>query len=266
MSPRPQRAGGRAAVAPLRRFLLAIAPDAGRPELRPEDAVHALRVLRLGAGDRILGLDGRGAAWPLAVRAVSAGRIELEPAGEPLREPRPGDAGARLPWIEVRVAWPRAGRPEAMLERLAQLGAMRIVAWVGERSGPHGRHAGARVERLERVLAEACKQCGRLWLPELGAPLEGVAPLAAGVAGAVLDPAAGDLLGDWARAELARGARRLCLAVGPEGGLSPAELAALGAQGFRAARLGPHVLRIETAAEAALAIVAHEALREVADA
>jgi len=254
----------RGPTAPLRRFLLAVSPDEGEPELVADDGAHAVRVLRLAAGDRLIGLDGRGGAWPLVVAGTLGRRLTLEPDGEPRREPGPGMPGAPLPWIEVLVAWPKAGRPEAMLERLTQLGAARISPWTTNRSGQEARAgdgSAPRRRRLLRVLAEACKQSGRLWLPELGETVEGVAGIEQreDAASAVLDPTATCGLGSWARDTAGRGVERIVLAIGPEGGLAPDELAALAARGFEPARIGPHVLRIETAAEAAVAIVAQAA-------
>ena len=127
--------------------------------------------------------------------------------------------------------------------------------------------AGApRRERLERVLREACKQSRRAWLPELQPPA-GPAELAAELAGerparavALLEPGAPLSLDTWVRALLAEGGspasreQPLVLVVGPEGGLTEEERGALLEAGAGPVRLGPHVLRIETAAEAAVAI------------
>lgn len=265
MSP---RALGRGAE---RRFLLAVAPDEGEPELAPEDVPHALRVLRLAPGDRLLGLDGRGAAWPLRVTRVERAKLRLERDGEPRREPAAGEPGAPRAFLELVVALPRGERAEAMATRLSELGASRLVPWVVERSPSAERELSpARRRRLERALAEATKQCGRLWLPELGAVLRGLpsappvhahertprgAPEARASATAVLDPRSGEGFLGWAGEQARLGTRRLRVFVGPEGGLSPEEGQGLRELGALPLALARETLRIETAAEAAAALV-----------
>lgn len=262
-----------AAADPARRFFLAAPyPDAGAaPRLLAGEAEHATRVLRLGPGERVLGLDGAGTTWPLRIAAAGAGRgreLALEHDGEPWREPAPGEPGAPLPWIEVAVAWPRDARAEAMCDRLVQLGLAAIVPLVARQAGGGARSAAAgaaqKRTRLERVLREACKQSRRAWLPALGdaiAPAE-LAAAREGAPIALLDPHADFALDVWVRSlagtPLARATpeRPLVLAVGPEGGFDADERSALLAAGATPVRVGPHVLRIETAAEAALAIVA----------
>jgi 16S rRNA (uracil1498-N3)-methyltransferase len=255
---------GEPGSAPERRFFLAAA-EGDAFELAPGEREHALRVLRLRAGDRLIGVNGRGEAWPLEVREIGRDRLVLGAAGPPQREPRPGEAGAPLPWIEVALPWPKGGRVEEMLDRLTQLGAAAVGPLLCERAGPHsGELPPGRRERLERVLREACKQSGRAWLPVLrdadastgSGPLEAV----------LLDPAADRGLADWARERRERGATRwtaehpLLVLVGPEGGFTADERARFAARGASPVRIGPHVLRVETAAEAATAVLAAELL------
>ena len=241
-----------------RRFLLARSPAEGRPELAPEEREHALRVLRLGEGDRLVGLDGRGAAWPLFVRAVRREGLELAPAGEPEREPEPGAPGSAVARLEVVLPLPRGARAEALVDRATQLGAAALRFSVTERTRPEARALGGnRARRLERIAAEACKQSGRLWLPEIEPPRPLAELLAEEAVGrrVVLSPdGEAPALGKLAE-ELATGPA-VQLFVGPEGGFTPAELDALAAAGAAPARLGPYVLRVETAAEAALAALA----------
>jgi 16S rRNA (uracil1498-N3)-methyltransferase len=243
-------------LAQARLFHLAEAPEGGSAKLCAEDERHALQVLRIAAGERLFGGDGAGSAWPLEVVAAGRGGLELRVAGEPLSEPRPGSDGSWLPWIEVAVALPRGGRSEEMLGRLTQLGAAAVVPLVCERGQGQLRQPGAaKSEHLRRAAREACKQCRRLWTPELREPLT-----PAGLRGAypsadllVLDPAAHVGLLDWTRGRAARAP--ITLAVGPEGGFTPAELESMQGSGGTAVRLGGYVLRVETAAEAAVAVL-----------
>lgn len=245
--------------APVRRFALAGPPVRGRFELAEGEVEHARRVLRLRAGDRLIGLDGVGGAWPLVVRRADARDFEVEADGAPTHEPEPGETGAALPWIEVCVPLPRGDRAEALAERLVQLGVAAIRPLLAERASPEARGEGSRrVERLLRVAREACQQSGRLWQAEIHAP-EGLAPILTRPATSqlTLDPrASASALEVLASAPIAGTRERpLRLWIGPEGGFSPAEAAALDAAGARRMRLAPYVLRIETAAEAAVAVV-----------
>jgi 16S rRNA (uracil1498-N3)-methyltransferase len=257
---------GEPGTAPERRFFLAQPPGDGEAALLPGELAHALRVLRLQPGDRLIGLDGCGGSWPLEVSAVGRDRISLAPCGEARRDPRPGEAGAPLPWIEVAVPWPKGGRVEEMLDRLTQLGAAAIAPLACARAGPHaGLLPAGRRERLERVLREACKQSGRTWPPILR---EGD-PIGAGSAAIdalLLDPGAEGDIAEWIRDRIGRGEaswtspRPLFVLVGPEGGFTSEERDGWLARGAAAVRLGPHVLRVETAAEAATAVLAAELL------
>lgn len=233
------------------------------PRLRPEDEQHAARVLRLGIGEPLVGLDGRGGRHPLRVRALRRGALELEPAGPVELVPAPGEAGAALPWFELAVAWPRRSRVEGMLGRLVQLGAAAVRPLAARQRGPEEvpEEGGP---RLERVAREACKQSGRAWLPVLEPPLtpEELAELRPRTTMAVLDPLAGLSLDTWLRsllpAPIGLGTRAnpIVLVIGPEGGFAREERDAFLARGAGLTWLGPHVLRVETAAEAAMAVAA----------
>lgn len=262
MSPRMQRPG----AAPLRRFFLAARPAHRRAELDPEETQHALRVLRVRPGDRLLGLDGEGGEWLVEVERADRESVVLAIVGEPEFEAEPGAAGAPLPWIEVATALPRGERAEQMIDRLVQLGVARFVPLVTERATPQARSENERRrERLARIAREACKQSGRLWPLEIADAIDfGEWLGAVQFAGCVrLDPRAEQRMSDWARG-FAHGPegwsatreKPLVILVGPEGGFSDAERALCAEKGLATARLGPHILRVECAAEAAASIVA----------
>jgi 16S rRNA (uracil1498-N3)-methyltransferase len=242
-------------------FFLADDASPLAPRLRAEDAEHAVRVLRLGPGDRLVGLDGRGGRLPLRVRGVERGRLDLEVAGTRQLTPEPGAEGSPLPWFELAIAWPRRNRVEDMVGRLVQLGAAAIRPLEARRRGPEAPPRDP-PERLLRVVREACKQSGRAWLTTFEPCLTPAALVAARPTSplAVLDPRGGFALDTWLRSlrpsPLGTGTRSrpIVLVIGPEGGLSPAELEALEARGASRVWIGPHILRVETAAEAAMAI------------
>jgi 16S rRNA (uracil1498-N3)-methyltransferase len=248
----------------LRRFFLATAPVEGRVAvLAPEEEQHARRVLRLRSGDRLEGIDGRGRAWELELGRADGRGIELRSLRELQPEPRPGEPGAHLPWIEVAASLPKGARSEELVGRLAQLGVARLIPFASVRSAEAAREfGGARRARLERIAAEALKQSGRLWaleIAEVQALEELCAP--AGRELLLLSPSASERMFDWTAARAQARAswsesQPLCLLAGPEGGFSAEERARLVARGARELWLGPHVLRIETACEAAAAILA----------
>jgi len=239
-------------------FSLRSAPPDGSLELEREDAEHLARVLRARAGERILGLDGRGRAWPLRVAAVERDTVQVEPDGAPFEELAP-----RVRPIEVAVAWPRQQAGEELLDGLVQLGCARLVALVAARSQEWAREwTPARRSRLERRAREACKQARRLWPIELAGPLAFEAWLAEASSTparvAVLDPRGAESLVSLVARERAAAASHavlaLKLAIGPEGGWTVEELDAARRAGAHLARLESYVLRTELAAQAAAAI------------
>jgi 16S rRNA (uracil1498-N3)-methyltransferase len=260
-APLRKSSSGRSSSPPA--FFLEPGASALGPRLSEEDERHATRVLRLAAGDALLGLDGRGGRHPLRIRALRKGMLELEPDGPSTREPAPGEQDSALPWFEVAVAWPRRNRAEDMLGRLVQLGTAAIRPLTAQQRGPEEVPEEAPA-RLLRVAREACKQSGRTWLPELepACTPEALAIARASAVFALLDPAAALSFDTWLRSlspsplGIGTRTRPIVLVVGPEGGLTDPESEALLARGASAAWLGPHVLRVETAAEAAMAIAA----------
>jgi 16S rRNA (uracil1498-N3)-methyltransferase len=235
--------------------------DGQTTELLPEEAEHALKVLRLAPGDLLTGLNGRGGRYPLRVRALAKRALALDPAGEPLFEPAPGAAGAPMPWFELAVSWPKRNRVEEMVNRLTQLGVAAIRPLVCEQRGPE-EVPEVVPARVVRVAREAVKQSGRAWVPRFQAATEAAELLKHVEAPrlAVLDPSGALTLDMWLRSlrpspeGYGTEARPIVIAVGPEGGFSEAELAGWRDAGASVLGLGPFVLRIETAAEAAMAM------------
>lgn len=252
----PRRDSGPAAE---RRLFLVRAPERGRAELHSDDVEHASRVLRLETGDDVIGLDGAGRAWRCTVAKVDRRRIELAEAELVAVLPRPGDPASTEPAVTLWVALPKPGPAEEMLDRLVQLGLARLVPLVTERSGPHARELSpTRRERLERIARAAMKQSGRLWTPVIEAPRTLAELLGAPREHetAFLDPHGSTAFLSWSSKAVEAPGRALTVVVGPEGGLAPEEARTLADWGAVGCRLGPAILRIETAAEAALAVLA----------
>jgi len=201
------------------------------PALTAADRHHLERVLRLRAGEPLTVSDGRG--WWRRCRYG----VPLEVVGEPEVVP------AADPALTVAFAPVKGDSPEWVVQKLTELGIDRIVVLETERSVVRwdAERAGRQIERLSRVAREAAMQCRRCHLPDV----EGVWSLA-DVADAWPDAARAD------RGGSALGARDHVLVVGPEGGWTEAERAAVP----RAVGLGDHVLRAETAAVTAGALMA----------
>jgi len=219
------------------RFYLAAAPVGPQAVLTGDEARHLVRVLRARPGDEIVVFAGTGVAWP--ARIVTIGRDEVTvDLGAAIPDP-----AAVRPRLTLAVALPKGERQKWLVEKLTELGVDRLVPLVTAR-GVAEATAAARA-RLERGVVEACKQCGRNRFMEI-APPHAISELLAAVGGDVVilaDPHAPPL--DAAALGAARGLVGL---VGPEGGFTDDEIAAAVRAGAIRAGLGPHVLRVETAA------------------
>jgi 16S rRNA (uracil1498-N3)-methyltransferase len=210
---------------------------------------HAATVRRLAVGERADVTDGAGAVAECVVSAVRPGVIELAVLGrraEPPAEPR----------LVVAQAIPKGDRGELAVELMTEVGVDGVVAWQAERCVAGGRaaRAGRALARWQATAREAAKQARRAWIPEVTGPegTPGIARRAAAASLAILlDPGAPAALSGIQVPD--RG--EIVLIVGPEGGVSPAETAALARAGAAAARLGPTVLRSSSAGAVAAAVV-----------
>lgn len=229
------------------RFLVATALAPGQTiELPPACSHHALRVLRLRGNDSLTLFDGKGSEFEalLAPDPSSASRCFAR-----IMRGGPLDREARLR-ITVVQALSAQEKMDWFLEKAVELGAARIILASSARSvvrlaGPRRQR---RLQRWQEIAAAACSQCGRNMLPQI--------ELADGLAtalGAAGDARARYLLEPGAASGLARpSGESVALAVGPEGGFVAEETALAHSLGYVSARLGPRVLRTETAALAAI--------------
>lgn len=227
-------------------------PLAAGGELVLDAARHhyLAHVLRARPGTAVELFAGDGKVVPAEVTAVAKRETRLA-----LGAPRPGLPPAPVATILLQPLL-KGGRLEWVVQKAVELGVAAISLVDVARADVRWRDAD-RVDRLAAVAIEAAEQCGRADVPALTGPR----PLAAALA-ALPPEAARIVFWEEARAAslrdalaAARGAPSLALLVGPEGGLTAAEVATAEAAGFRRAGLGPRTLRAETAAVAALVAV-----------
>ncbi len=202
--------------------------DVDAPMLDDATVHHLRRVLRLRDGEPITVTDGAG-SW----RGGAFVRDRLEPDGQVNVEPKPE------PLLTLATALPKGERAEWLVQKTTEIGVDRIVLVDADRSVVRwdGDRTTRNLDRLRRIAAEAAMQSRRVWLPEI----DGLRPV-------------GDVLDGMVAAEPGGRALRssdVAIAVGPEGGWTDDELALAGDR----ISLGPHVLRVETAAVVAATLM-----------
>lgn len=221
------------------RYFLAELPPPGRHPLPDALAHHLGRVLRARVGDALRLGDGRGGTAAATVAAIDRRGVLVE-VGPRSQEPPPPCM------LTLAFAVPRLQRVEWLLEHGTELGVACFQPIWTQRTRP----TEARADRWERIVAAAAGQCDRAWLPTVLPGCELAALLARPDLPASRfvarpdgeppkPPPAGDAL----------------LLVGPEGGFTDEELAAVAGAGCRGVRLGRHVLRTETAALVGAAVL-----------
>lgn len=205
--------------------------DVDRPTLSPADRHHLERVRRVRTGDAVVVSDGAG-RWREGTLG-GAGAVDV--TGEVQLDERPA------PPITVAFALTKGERPELAVQKLTELGVDVIAPFTAARSVVRwdAQRADGNVERLRRVAREAAMQCRRSWLPEV--TQLGTFATVSALPDAVLADAGGK------PPSLARPT----VLVGPEGGWDDEERAC----GLPTVGLGQHVLRAETAAMAAAALL-----------
>lgn len=227
-----------------RRRWIADQVSGNRATLVGEHAAHLARVLRAQAGQEF-DIAAEGVLRRGRIVSVRPERVEFE-LGEELAAPPAAH-------VTLALAIFKFDRMEWAIEKCTELGVARIVPFSARRSEPHLAAAAAkRVERWRRIAREAAEQARRLAPPEIAdsVKLRDVLALP------------GKLRILLSEAETAVSLREVCgpassmtLAIGPEGGWTNEELQAFAEVGWKSASLGPSILRAETAAIAAVAVV-----------
>lgn len=210
---------------------------------------HAATVTRLGVGKSVLLTDGLGRRADGVVSGVGKDLVQVQVTAV-TEDPPP------RPRFVVVQALPKGDRGEIAVETLTEVGVDVVVPWAASRCVTRWRddRAAKALSRWRTTGRTAAKQSRRTRFPEvtdLASTAEVTALLGAAIAGVVLHEEASEPL---AGLEVPS-AGDVVVVVGPEGGISPEELAAFVAAGATAYRLGETVLRTSTAGTAALAVL-----------
>lgn len=228
-------------MTPPRFFVASIEPDV--IAIEGDDARHAVRVLRITAGETVVVSDGAGGV--ATTRVLEAGRtLRAEVIG---RE----RVAATRPRLTVYQGLPKRGKLESIVQMLIQIGVDEIVPVRTMRSVPRWQEdkSKANVDRWRAVAREAAMQSRRAWLPSVGA-VRSPDEVARGTL--VLHEEAPEPLSS---ALAASPPERIAFAAGPEGGFDPAEVDAFVARECIPVRLGRLVLRTELAPVVAATLI-----------
>lgn len=222
-------------------------PAGGTFDLPAGAAAHVARVLRLTAGEEVVLFDGLGQESTARITVVRGAAVTVD-ATAPMTVDR--ESPLRLTLVQ---GVSRGERMDLVMQKATELGVACIVPVLTERSVVKldASQAAKRLQHWQGVVAAACEQSGRAWLPAVLPPqplLKWLGqPAVADEARFLLHP------GSTTRARDLPALRAATLLIGPEGGLAPQEREAALLAGFQDLSLGPRVLRTETAALAALA-------------
>jgi len=207
---------------------------------------YLLKVLRLRPGNPLTVFNGEGGEFSARITDQRPAIIEI---GEF------HDHEVESP-LEITLAQgvSKGDRMDTAIQKAVELGVTRIVPVMTERSVVNlkGERREKRTRRWQSIIASACEQCGRNRLPAIEEPvglgewLDGGA--LEGACSLVLDPEAGAGFSDLERPS------HVCLLIGPEGGLTGAEIRTANDAGYDSVGLGPRVLRTETAAITAISL------------
>lgn len=223
---------------------------AGEVVLRGPEAHHLGGVLRVRPGEQVQAFDGEGSVADGTVASVDRQSVTLS-----LQEPKLATTEAPLR-LTVAVALLKSDKLSDVVRQCTELGVARFLLLVTQRADAT-KLSPARLQRLQRVAEEAARQSGRATVPGVEQP-QALRELRWQGAALVAHPGAAVALGEvWPHTSATgrnespglpvAGSTELTLITGPEGGFSDAEVAQLEERGARSVRLGPRILRAETA-------------------
>jgi 16S rRNA (uracil1498-N3)-methyltransferase len=208
---------------------------------------HVTRVLRLREGDALTLFDGRGGEYAARIAQIRRGGVRVDVSEHSAVE---RESPLELTLLQSIA---RGERMDLIVQKATELGVARIVTFASERSVVRldAKQAERKTGHWRAVAAAACEQCGRNRVPRVEEPVDYAAALGEEAAvKLLLDPLASEPL-------IHRGTdlRSIALLVGPEGGFTDTESELARRAGFEPRHMGPRVLRTETAAITALAVL-----------
>jgi 16S rRNA (uracil1498-N3)-methyltransferase len=228
--------------------------------LTDSEAHHALHVLRVRHGERLMVLDGAGQELLCEAQHGAQDHIKLSVVQR--------NQVAPLPYqITLLQAIPKGKIIEGIIQKATELGAHRIVPILSDRVVTHldEENAATKVEKWRHTAIEAIKQCGSAWLPQVDEPVTPKAYLARGdkfdlplIASLQSDCKHPRVYFKTYQQEKKRMPKSLCVWIGPEGDFTPAEMNLIKSAGAFPITLGRLVLRSETAALYSLAVLNYE--------
>lgn len=226
-----------------------------RITLEGSAASHVTRVLRLRVGASLVLFDGSGGEFEASIDKAHAGTVTVA-IGQHHSIERESPLS-----VTLAQGVSRGERMDLVVQKATELGVTHLVPVLTERSVVRltAQQSDRKVNHWRAIAIAACEQCGRNRLPSVAPPVTLPAFLreacaADSVTRLLLSPEGSTTLKDIGRPL----SSPLNVLIGPEGGLTEEEEQAAAAAGFRAVRLGPRVLRTETAAIAALALLQRE--------
>ncbi|MFH1148534.1 MAG: 16S rRNA (uracil(1498)-N(3))-methyltransferase [Pseudomonadota bacterium] len=238
----------------MRRFSLQSEIVQGRAVITGSDAHHIRNVLRLRRGGRIDVFDRSGAEYPATILSMTGDRIDI------LLDEKTCGEEIRLR-ISVGQSLLKGQKMDFLVQKLTELGVSAFRPFISERSISRGDMVKMHQKkaRWEKISVEAAKQCGRNTLPAIHDVCDFSSLLTA--------CGRHDLkIIFWEKASdnnlrsilSASDPKEVCVLIGPEGGFPAGEVETAVGAGFLPARLGPCVLRAETAALAVVSIIQYE--------
>jgi 16S rRNA (uracil1498-N3)-methyltransferase len=205
------------------------------------------KVLRLTAGNEVVLFNGDGREYPATIASLTRSTVTVT-----LGEARTPDTESRLRTV-LGIGISRGERMDYVVQKSTELGVSEIVPLFTEHCEVklNAERQEKRVEHWQQVAISACEQCGRVVVPAIHQPLK--------LSDWIRAPGAGlKLLCDQSENNALSGpapARGVALLIGPEGGLSEAEMALAKAAEFQGVSFGKRILRTETAPVTALSVL-----------
>ena len=230
--------------------------NGSRAFLAGSDARHIQQVLRLTPGDFIMLFDGSGNEYESIIEKILHNKVSVV-----LKDKKSSTSESPVQLIAAQAIL-KDRKMDTLLRQLTELGVTKWIPFSAERSVPRpdANRMGKRIQRWEKIARESLKQCKRGCLPKIDEyrTFKNVMDYARECDLKIMfHQDARDVIEPFIADNMARNmaGKRIFLMFGPEGGFSQDEVDMALEKGFKAVRIGPRILRAETAPVAACAIV-----------